>query len=221
MRKFTLFLMSIMFCVMLGLTSCDGCKQTPATPDTPDTTAVANETGELVVENLIAMDRQEMYTEYGDSYVWYETCILLDEYLDEDCDGSIAEVVNVMQGIIEDETGADTYVYKFQHFADGTYAKDNVHGFWVEDEALNEEKVPISFLEAYEKLMATNLPKPHSRYCTLRKQVGPIDANAQYIFGNVEAQVYVDAVTGAVSDVNPAFGPDKEPVFNGPLGEWP
>ena len=91
-------------------------------------------------------------------------------------------------------------------------------GFWVEDYPLNNEAVCISFEEAFTKLMEANCPKPHSRHCVLRKEIGPVDANPQYIFGNSRAQIYVDATTGEVSTINPAF-PDAN--LNGPLGEWP
>lgn len=70
---------------------------------------------------------------------------------------------------------------------------------------MNEEVINISYKEAYEKMMEANYPKPHSKHCVLRKEVGPYDCNPQYIFGNIEAQIYVDAVTGAVSDQSPAF----------------
>ena len=55
--------------------------------------------------------------------------------------------------------------------------------------------------------MEANCPKPHSKKCTLRKELGPngADVNAQYIFGNSEQQVYVDAVTGKVSLTNPVY----------------
>jgi hypothetical protein len=56
--------------------------------------------------------------------------------------------------------------------------------------------------------MAANAPKPHSRQVVLRKEVGPNSINPQYIFGNFQAQLYVDAVTGDVKTKNPAF-PDN------------
>ena len=145
--------------------------------------------------------------------------MIINNFLDEENDGSLAEVVNVFQAVIERGSGFDTKVYKFQHFSDGTNVNDSINGFWVEDQPLNEEAIKLTYKEAYDKLMATNCPKPHSRYVTLRKQVGPIDANPQYIFGNLRETVFVDAVTGEVSDVNPAFGPNFQ--LSKPLGEWP
>ena len=208
-----------LFCLAFSFMSCNGCKN-DTQPSNNDTEVV--EVGELNVENLIAMDRQAMYNKVGEDYRWYETCMKLNNFLDEENDGSLAEVVNVFQAVIDRGQGYDTKVYKFQHFADGTWAEDSVIGFWIEDMPMNAEMIKVTYKEAYEKLMAVNMPKPHSRYVTLRKQVGPVDANPQYIFGNLHETVFVDAVTGEVFDYNPAFGkPEDGKGFKMPLGEWP
>ena len=170
------------------------------------------------VENLISMDRQDMYINHSDNYRWYETGVQLANFLDEENDGTIEMVVNVFQTIEEyDSTTFDTFVYKYQHTSEGT-AKESIHGFWVEDYPLNEEVIKVSFEEAFEKIQEVNYPKPHTRQVVLRKQLGPVDANPQWIFGNLHSQLYVDAVTGEVSADNPAFNGVK---LAKPLGEWP
>ena len=207
-----LFLILATVAMMVGVASCK------CSSNTQEQENVLGET-ELVVENVISTDRQAMFLNHGKDYRWYETGIQLKDFLDEENDGAIDMVVNVFQVVEEyDSTSFDTFVYKYQHFADGTVNEDSVHGFWVEDYPLNEEAVVVTFKEAYEKVMAVNLPKPHSRQVVLRKQVGPVDANPQWIFGNLHAQIYVDAVTSEVSDENPSF---KGLGFKMPLGEWP
>ena len=170
------------------------------------------------VEHTVALDRQSMFAEVGDNYRWYETQIRLVDFLDEENDGSIDMLVNIFQAVNQvSETSFDTVVYKFQHNADGTVV-GSVNGFWIEDFPMNDEAIKVSFREAYDKVMSVNYPKPHTRYVTLRKQVGPVDANPQWIFGNLKSQLYVDAVTGDVTDKNPAFGGLN---LGTPLGEWP
>lgn len=197
--KKVLFTLMAAIAIIAGVSSCK------CTSDKQETAEPVVEQAELVVENLISMDRQSMYTNHGEGYRWYETGVVLKDFLDEENDGSIEMVVNVFQ-VIEhlDSTSFDTFVYKYQHTLEGN-AEDSVHGFWVEDYPLNEEEITVTFRQAYERLMETNLPKPHSRHVVLRKEVGPVDANPQYIFGNSQAQVYVDAVTGEVRNYNPAF----------------
>ena len=208
MRKFLVFLMGIM--LMIGVSACTCSRQKK---DVDSTVA------ELVVENVVSLDRQAMNLAHGGDYRWFETGVQLKNWLDEENDGSIDMVVNVFQVVEEyDSTSFDTFVYKYQHFSDGTVNEEGIHGFWVEDYPLNEEAIVVTFKEAFEKVQEANLPKPHTRQVVLRKQVGPKEANPQWIFGNLREQIYVDAVTGAVSDKNPAFDGLN---LGTPLGEWP
>lgn len=218
MKKIFMML-AIAFCLSLGFTSCDSCKkEKDATPDENKSEVVVK--AELNVEHVTAADKQYMFTNYGGDYRWFESCILLQDFLDEENDGTIAGVSNVFQVVNEDEGGksADVFVVLVAHTPDST-AYEVKQGFWVEDYPLNDEAIKVTFRDAYDKVMATNMPKPHSRHVVLRKEVGPVDANPQYIFGNTQAQIYVDAVTGDVSETNPAF-PEAE-GFKMPLGEWP
>jgi len=205
MKKFLVFLMSIM--LMIGVSSCT-CTQQKKENVEPvvDSLAVT----ELVVENTISTDKESVYLNHGKDYRWFETGVVLNDWLDGESDGSIEMVVNVFQVVdYIDSTSFDTFVYKYQHTQEGTF-EDSVHGFWVEDYPLNDEVIKVTFKEAFEKVQAVNYKKPHSRQVVLRKEVGPVDANPQWIFGNSEAQLYVDAVTGEVRDWNPAFPKDTK-----------
>lgn len=209
MKKILMFFMSILLMFSINSCSCD--RQT-------DDTSVVN-APELIVENVVSTDRQTMYLSHGDDYRWFETGIQLKNFIDEENDGSIEMIVNVFQVVEKySDTCFDTFVFKFQHFADGTVAKDSVHGFWVEDMPLENETIKVTFLEALEKLNEVNYPKPHSRQVVLRKEVGPVEANPQWIFGNMHYCLFVDAVTGEVTDKDPAFGGLN---LGTPLGEWP
>ena len=213
--KKILFSLVIAMIFMFGMNSCNGCKKTQ---ENVSQVEVAESTGELNVEHLISTDRQYMFTNYGGDYRWFESCIVLKDFMDEECDGTVTGVSNVFQVVKEKDNGADVYVVLAAHTPDTT-AYDVKFGFWVEDFPMNDEAIKVTFAEAFEKINQVNLPKPHSKHCVLRKQVGPVDANPQYIFGNVQSQIYVDAVTGDVSDKNPCFPEDKG--FKMPLGEWP
>ena len=212
-------MLAIVFCLSLGFMSCESCKKDKdTTPEDNQSEVVVK--GELNVDNITGTDRQYMFTNYGEDYRWFESCILLQDFLDEENDGTVAGVSNVFQvvNMSEDQKSADVFVVLAAHTPDST-AYEVKQGFWVEDYPLNDEAIKVSFKDAYDKVMAVNMPKPHSRHVVLRKEVGPVDANPQYIFGNVEAQIYVDAVTGDVSDKNPAW-PEAQ-GFKMPLGEWP
>ena len=75
------------------------------------------------------------------------------------------------------------------------------------DTATHLEKwTKYTYNEAYERLLEADCIKPHSKYVTLRNPLGPKQCNAQYIFGNAHGTlIFLDALTGDVSDKNPAF----------------
>ena len=201
----------------MSFMSCTGCSSSKEDIKLQDSVVAATV---LDVEHSIALDRQTMYVNYKDNYRWYETEILLPEFMDSDSATSNPEmIVNVLQSIVEEGNGADVWVHKFQHFKDGTIVHDSIQGFYIENFALNDEVIKLKYAEAWDRMMQTNFPKPHSRYVTLRNPIGPIAINTQWIFGNIHEQIWVDAVTGDTKNSNPAFPEEKG--FKMPLGEWP
>ncbi len=170
----------------------------------------------LNVTNIISTDKEQMYLNYGENYKQFETLILLNNYLDEEYSG-IAEVVNIFQTVVEDSTSIDTYVHKFQHFANGVSTSESIEGFWIEDCPLSDTLTIMPYERALELIQQVNLPKPHSKHVCLRNPLGPIVVNPQWVFGNTHSQIWVDAVNGDIKESNPAF-PDS---FKMPLGEWP
>ena len=208
------FLMGLLTSLFISCAGCSSNKEDVKLQDSVVTTAV------LDVEHSIALDRQAMYVNYKDNYRWYETEILLPEFMDSDSATSNPEmIVNILQSVVEEGNGADVWVHKFQHFKDGTVVHDSIQGFWIENYALNDEVIKFKYTEAWDRMMAVNFPKPHSKHVTLRNPIGPVAVNTQWIFGNIHEQIWIDAVTGDAKNSNPAF-PDSL-GFKMPLGEWP
>ena len=205
MRKICIFsLLALFMCAIVGCSSCKKENKTDVVE-------------ELNFENVITADFEKMTADYQDNFCWFESTILLNNFLDEENDGKISEIVNVFQSVVEKEKGFDTEVVMFTH-KDAVTEVDVIHSFWVEDFPMVKDSIKVDFKQAFDNVMKTNMPKPHSRYVVLRKQIGPKPCNPQYIFGNSKQQIYVDAVTGDVSDKNPVFDGSG---FTMPLGEWP
>lgn len=223
MKKFQLLMMSMLFALLLGFSSCNGCgKQTPTdfTTDSTEVIVADSSVVALNVENAISMDRQAMYLSHGGDYRWYETDILLPEFMDiEGATSDPVMIVNIFQTVVERGNGYDTWVYKFQHFNDGTVLTDSIRGFWIENLPMEDKEIVVKYVDAWEKMQQVNYPIPHSKHVTLRNPIGPIDINTQWIFGNVNEQIWIDAVTGEAANSNPAFPEEKG--FKMPLGEWP
>ena len=220
-KLFYVMVAALCMCGATMLSSCNGCQSKGAVEILKDSTVVdSTKTVAINVEHAIATDRQAMYLKFGKDYRWYETDILLPEFLNsENVTSDPVMVVNIFQSIVERGTGFDTWVFKFQHLSDGTVLTDSVQGFWIENQPLNDEVIKLKYVEAFDKIMQTNAPKPQSKHVTLRNPVGPVAINTQWIFGNIHEQLWVDAVTGNVATSNPAF--PKEKGFKMPLGEWP
>lgn len=163
-----------------------------------------NNKKEITIETLVSEDTKYMVENYDTAFVYYETEIILNNFLDEECDGSFESVVNVFQTFTDSDTVQKPTVFKFIHAGDSCRIEEET-GYWLEDIALRDGDIIVSYKDAYQKITESNFPKPHAKTCTLRKEVGPCPSNAQYIFGNVYSQLYVDAVTGDVLENSPAF----------------
>ena len=214
------FILTLLMGLVLSFASCSGCssKDNIAKDSALIDTISIKEA--IDVDHAIALDRQTMYANYKDDYRWYETEILLPEFMDSDSATSNPEmVVNILQSIVEKGNGADVWVHKFQHFKNGEVVHDSIQGFWIENYALNDEVIKLNYTEAWDKMMAVNFPKPHSKHVTLRNPIGPVAINTQWIFGNIHEQIWIDAVTGEAKNSNPAFPEEKG--FTMPLGQWP
>lgn len=207
--KKTIFFSLLLAIAGIMATGCESCqsenkKQDKCTIDT------------LNVGQCISLDRETMYaTIKSGDYRWFETTVKMDKFLDEDLtEVKVTEVTDIFQYV---DTAKDTKVQVIVHTLDGTQMPDPISGFWTEDLPLDKDTIVINFMQALERLKAADITKPHSQYCVLRKPLGPVLCNPQYVFGNMAEQVYVDAVSGDVSSENPAFS-----GFLGmPLGEWP
>ena len=162
----------------------------------------------LVLENTVSTDREDMFLNYGRVYDWFESSVMLKNFLDEEeCDGSIECIVNVFMDIKKEESekDLDTDVVMFTHTELGDTTEVVPHTPWFEDYRLNDEEINLTFAEAYEHFMESNYPKPHSQYVVLRKPVGPTPTNALYIFGNTNDHYFVDAKTGDVLADDPGY----------------
>lgn len=220
-KTILLCMLTFLFSMTVGLTSCECKKKGEAPKET------VTQVTELVPETVISTDRQQLFNEIGGDYIWYETTALYADRFDaEDATGKVVFVKNTFQQVKTetDEKGREVYdvwcyIFKTDLTERAEYA---LHTFMVENDPLTDTQICLTFKAAYDRMMQANIPKPTNRTCVLRIPVGPYVCNAQYIFGDNNWAVFVDAVTGDVSTRNPAFHkPEEEPVLRKPLGEWP
>ena len=195
MKKSFLTMLFVAVALLFGVASCK------CTSDVPTDAAG------LVLENTVSTDREDMFLNHGPIYVYFESTVVLKNFLDEEeCDGSIESITNVFQTIREEsETVIDTDVVIFTHTEVSDSTQVIPHEMWLEDCKLDDEEINLTFAEAYERFMEADCPKPHSQYAVLRKPIGPEETNALYIFGNEAEHWFVDAKTGDVFSEDPGF----------------
>lgn len=186
-KLFTLLMVAMMF----AFSACNSCNKVEK---------------EQTVEDILTADYDYMVENYDTTFVWYEVEFILNDYLDdEECDGTIKEFTNIFQVVTPiDSVNTNAFIVKMFH-AGKISTVETEEGFWCEDVAMDKDRMQVTYTEAYQRMTESNYQKPHANTCTLRNALGPKIANSQYIFGNVTAQIYVDAVTGDVSDQSPVF----------------
>ena len=211
MKKIKIFMVALAFAVCAMFASCNSCSNSRDIPANNDITyPVAG----LNVEHVTATDFEYMTANYGDDFRWYECCIDAKDWIDESDTFYVNGIANVFYKVYLDEGGKSgtAKVYLLAHVGD-TFTCDSTEGIWVGDEPMNDyNPMTIDFAHVYDTMMKANCVKPHSRHCVLRKELGPLDAAPQYIFGNQDCQVYVDAKTGNVTPDNPVFPVDANDV---------
>lgn len=171
----------------------------------------------LSTDDCIKNDHQYMDKHYKNNYRWYECGVLLHKFLDEDGGGAIEEITNVFQ-ILTDGESHDTNMIIFRHTLEGD-SVEIYSSLWVEEDVpMYKEDVNITFREAINKIKALPNDKLHTRHVVLRKQLGPNNARPQYIFGNNQQLIFVDAAFGDVYFESPSFANTGFATW---LGEWP
>lgn len=172
---------------------------------------------ELVeVENIIKTDNEQMKKGFdADEFKYYESYAIFDKFFDSDSSNWISEMCVVFK-VLDNEKkveSKDTRVIIFAHRPGSTFI-DRKAGIFVENYNLCLDSIKVTFIQAYEKMLCSKLKKPRSKFCSLRRQYGEVKANPQYVFGNADEQIYVDAITGEVSNENPVFPGKKGPTWD-------
>ena len=204
-KVFIVILAVFIVSLTIGLASCSSCSGNSSGDsvkvDSIKTDSVI-ETVEINVEHAIAQDRQELYSKLeGKEYSWFETSIVLVNFMDSDsASAEIERLTNLFQWGETDEKRTDIFSIKSIWENNGKHYFVKPSEFRLGYANLSEEAIKLTFEEAFTKMMESNTIKPHSKVCSLSKSAGT-DGNPQYIFGddNDDVRVYVDAVTGEVT----------------------
>jgi hypothetical protein len=106
----------------------------------------------------------------------------------------------------------------------GTLIPPAIQDIWIEDANLSDKEIKLTCEDVLKRLKEWNGVIPPGISMSLRYPVGACECNAQWVIGDVSDVIFVDAVTGEVSNWDPAFNPNNKAKggdFGKPLGEWP
>lgn len=194
MKKLLFLMMAV---IAISLTSCHkGEKSDPVVPRSGS---------QLIIDSLTAH-----VDSVNADYLYFETSFELVKTVDSLDSFSLSSVQSIYQ--VVDTTSMTPTVFVANYSFDSASVSWKVleGAFWTEDVDLRSKDVKISAETAFSILLKSNVAKPHSRFIVLRCPLGPVNCDAQYIFGNTDSGiVYVNARTGKVSTTDPAFFPDS------------
>ena len=187
------------------------------------------------VSHIQALHKQKMYNiikslkDEGheialDNYQWRNSLVILNDTVTmENIDDLHVVSIRDVFYYWDNEKGPQTQ-FITDHVKFGTQIPYPINDVWIEDDDLSEATIKISAEQALLRLKEVNCPIPPAISMSLRLPVGPVACNPQWVVGDVYNVVFIDAVTGEVSNWNPAFNPNNKPKggdFGKPLGEWP
>lgn len=199
--------------------SCNGCKD--KTPKNDDPVAVYHDYDGVVqdfaagVNHIQALHRQTMFNlvqtlkaqdhVIENGYQWRNSRVIFNDTLtfDNIDDLHITDVNDVFY--YWDRKKGPQVQYVNVNIEHGTQIPWPINDVWIEDANMSDQPIKLSAEDALIKLKEWNGVLPKSNFITLRLPVGPEECNPQWTFGDEYDVVFVDAVTGDITDWNPAF----------------
>ena len=206
-KTFLSMLMAIAVCMTAGtIVSCNGCGK--GEPGEPDKVVPGDYDGVVQdftagVEHIIALHRETVFSLYdGERYAWYEAKVLFSDSLKlENIDSLyVTDVTDVFQ--LFDPARCQ---FISTNIKDGTIIPKPIADIWIEDVDMSNSEIRLTVDDVLERLKAWDGILPPAVGMTLRQPLGPLPCNPQYVIGNIMQVIFVDAVTGDISDWCPAF----------------
>lgn len=156
------------------------------------------------VSHIQALHRQTMHAlAKGKKYEWRNSRVLLSDSIKAGNLDSI-RVVEVRDVFQYFAPGPLVQVIS-SNIEEGTIVPWPVHDVWIEDRDMSDLPIDMSAEDAIRRLGEWNGIIPPASFISLRCPVGPKECNAQWVVGDEYNVIFIDAVTGEISDSNPAF----------------
>ncbi len=234
MKRFLFGMVAAVLLTMMAgtMVSCAGCgKGAPEAPAVePEVAQVYHDYDGVVqdftvgVSHIQALHRQTMFALIdGAEYQWRNSKVVFNDTITfENIDDLHVVAVNDVFFYWNEQGPWVQYINS--NVIDGVQIPWPINDVWIEDANLSDVPIKLSAEDVLARLKEWNGVIPPAMSMSLRLPVGPCECNPQWVIGDVYDVIFVDAVTGEVSNWNPAFNPKKGVKggdFGKPLGEWP
>ena len=225
MKKF-IFISLMLAIVGVMATGCSSCQSENKKQEAPAKEVVVNSADyDGVVQdftagtkNIVALHRQTMFNLVkGHDYQWRNLQVLFNDFIKTDNldDLHITDITSVYF-YWEDGPWVQ---YISTNIKKGTIIPNRIQDVWIEDGDMSNCEIKLGVEDVLKRLKEWNGVIPEkSNGMVLRLPVGPRNCNAQWVIGSFGDPIFIDAVTGYITEWCPAF---PIPNVNGPLGEWP
>lgn len=205
------------------LSSCNGCQQQKVAPDEEGQVLNASDYDGVVADftagtnQIIALHKQTMYNLCGGkSYEWRNLNVLFNDTIKAETIDDL-KIVDITSVFYYWDNGPWVQ-FITSNVKKGMLIPAKIPDVWIEDDDMSEAEIKLSAEDVLKRLKEWNGVIPPAKAMTLRMPIGPRNCNAQWVIGALSDVIFIDAVTGEISNWCPAF---PIPNVNGPLGEWP
>lgn len=170
------------------------------------------------VNHIVAMHRQTMNRMIdGKQYEWRNMKVIFNDTIKAENIDEL-KIVDVTDVFFYWNDEGPHVQYISTNVEKGTIIPPPIIDVWIEDDELDNCEIKLWPEDVLKRLKEWNGVIPESRCMVLRMPVGPRNCNAQWVIGGIGDPIFIDAVTGEITNWCPAF---PIPNVNGPLGEWP
>lgn len=206
---------SLILCLLLAIvsimaTGCSGCQS--GKKEQPKESVNYHDYDGVVqdftagVSHIQALHRQTVHQVLGvEKYEWRNSKVIFsDEITYENINDLHITDVNDVFFYVNEQGPWVQYVNSNVKY--GLQIQWPIRDIWIEDKSLNNADIKINAEDALKRLKEWNgvIPKG-AKSISLRLPVGPKDCNAQWVLGSISDPLFIDAVTGDISNQNPAF----------------
>lgn len=158
-------------------------------------------------EHIQALHRQAANTLIGQKFEWRNSKILFNDYITAETLDDL-HVVDVTDVFYYWHDGPWVQ-YITSNVKQGTLVPSLIPDVWIEDDDLSNAEIVLSAEDVLQLLSEWNGIIPPAKVLILRIPIGPKKCNPQWVIGDTKQVLWIDAVTGEITDWCPAF-PKKE-----------